>query len=672
MRMQRRTTFQLRAPWAFAVAVAAALVGVRPAFAQVTNLADLSLEQLVDIEITSVSKRETSLFRSPAAIAVVTSDDIRRLGITSYPEALRGVPGLNVGRIDHNIWAIGARGFAYQYTDKLLVLQDGRTLYTPSFAGVFWDAHDSVLEDVDRIEVIRGPGATLWGSNAVNGVINIITKSAAETQGGLFSIAGGPGEGREASVRYGGRAGAHVFYRVSAKQFDRDPMVGAAGEDLPENWKSLRGGLRVDWLPTADDLVTFQVDSMRSEVREILREYVFEAPFATFTPIVSDSRTTNVLGRWTRTFSDAGELSVQSYFDTGWHDNLGTKEFRDTFDLEVQHRFAWRDRHDIMWGAGYRTSSDDMRPAPDLVWLPQRETIQLGTAFVQDEVALVPEKLHFTIGSKFEHHDATGLELQPGARALWMPAKNHTVWAAVARAVRTPSRINLGASSDLGMIEIVPGLPPVQVVMRGDPDLKSEVMWAHELGYRGELGSRLSVDLAVFHNEYSRLITFVPAALEFSPDPLPHMVAPLATANASGGRGVGGELEVQWLAMNSWRLGGNFALQDVQTSGVEFTPFNITSRQAGLRSFLDLPFHIEQTTALTWVDALPSPFPGVPEVPAHTRLDVGFTWRPSESLEVGIWGRNLLEAHHLEFTGISTAQPAEVPRSFLGRVTWRF
>jgi iron complex outermembrane receptor protein len=636
------------------------------------DLDDLSLEQLVNVEITSVAKKETSLFRSPAAIGVVTSDDMRRMGATSFPEAMRWLPGVQIAQIDHNIWSVGARGFGFQFTDKLLVLQDGRSIYTPLFAGVHWDAHDAVLEDIERIEVIRGPGATLWGANAVNGVINIISKSARDTQGGLLSVAGGPGEGAEVSLRYGGEAARDVHYRAYVKHFDRDPMRDSFGAELPEDWQSWRGGFRLDWERASGDLLTVQGDVMTATVEEMYREPSFTPPYFTLTPIESESHAFNLLGRWTRVLANDSELTVQSYVESGVHESFGTREERDTFDLDVQHRIVFGERHDLIWGAGFRVSRDDVAPSSNATWVPQRQTLRLATAFVQDEIVVVPERVHLVVGSKIEHNDFTGVEVQPGVRLLWMPDAHQTVWAAVSRAVRTPSRQNDGLQAYLGVMDVPEMGGLFASFLRGHEDLSAEVLHAYELGYRAEIGRWLSVDVAGFQHDYRDYITFLPSEPEFVFEPVPHLRHNFDFANGASFSSHGGEITATAIVTPSLRLVADHTQQFTRLPDQGLGEVAFVSRQTSVRAFWRVRPGLELMAAVGYVGELPSPYPGFPEIPSYTRVDLGVIWRPTDALEIGVWGRNLQESRHLETYGVTTPQPAEIPRSVLGRVTWRF
>ncbi len=381
---------------------------------------ELSLDQLINIPVTSVSKKETKLNDSPAAISVITQDDIRRSGMTTLPELLRMVPGFDVARIDGNEWAVSSRGFNSQFARDLLVLIDGRTVYTPSSAGVFWNAQDVVLEDLDRIEVIRGPGATLWGANAVNGVVNIITKSAAETQGGLISTSFGTEDQPTTSARYGGQIATNLYYRVYVKYFSREGLLDDAGNGAPDDWKALRGGFRLDWEPATENTLTLQGDYYGEDALKNVSLTSLNPPYSQSADVMTHNSGGNLLGRWTHTFSESSQLTLQTYYDNVIQgDGLGI-EYQNTFDLDLQHRFALGERNDIVWGAGYRYTAVENTPSFNLTWTPDERRLQLFNIFLQDELTLVPDRLKLTVeASKLEAQRMilTGLEVGPASLA---------------------------------------------------------------------------------------------------------------------------------------------------------------------------------------------------------------------------------------------------------------
>jgi len=416
---------------------------VAEAAAHAPDLTELTLEQLMTVEITSASKKEEPLWDSAAAVFVITGEDIRRAGMKSIPEALRLAPGVQVAQFGANRWAISARGFNATFSNKLLVLIDGRTVYTPLFAGVFWDAQDTLLEDIERIEVIRGPGGTLWGANAVNGVINIITKQAKATQGGYVEVGGGTEERGFVGTRYGGRIGSDLFYRGYFKYANHDNLVTATGHEGIDDWRTYRGGFRLDWEPSTRDTVTVQGDLYKGDFGQTLPIPSLLPPFSATRESRDDFAGGNVLSRWRHRMADRRETSVQFYYDRTHRDELLFHETRDTVDLEFQHRFPLGARHDLIWGVDTRVTIDALNKinSPTLVFEPRRRTDHLVSGFIQDQIALIHDRLMLTLGSKFEHNSFSGFEAQPNARLVYSPNAWNRVWTAVSRAVRTTCQI---------------------------------------------------------------------------------------------------------------------------------------------------------------------------------------------------------------------------------------
>ncbi|HEY0455437.1 MAG TPA: TonB-dependent receptor [Verrucomicrobiae bacterium] len=631
--------------------------------------ADLSIEQLMNESVTSVSKKETKLADSPAAISVLTQDDIRRLGVASLPEALRGVPGLDVARINGHTWAISARGFQSQFGTKLLVMIDGRSVYQSSFAGVFWDLEDVVLEDLDRIEVIRGPGATLWGANAVNGVINIITKSARDTQGWLASSTFGTEEQPSTTLRYGGHSGSNLYYRVYVKYFNRDGLVDSSGQDAPDDSWGVHGGARLDWEPTVQDQYTLQGDYGYYEPVGTYDHRLLAPPFLRVFNATDHNKSGNFLGRWSHTFSESSQLSLQSFYTHTAHTLGDGGEVSDTLDFDLQDRFGLGEWNDIVCGVGYRVISDNLPPSEVLTWTPQKRTMNLFTAFVQDEITVRPERLKLILGSKFEHNVDTGFEVQPGARLLWTPSSRQTAWAAVSRAVRTPSRFDRGARVEVAGFQPDPFAPVMDVALIGNPHLKAEQLIAYEIGYRVEPVKQISIDATAFYNRYKNLIGYLPGSptFELSPPP-PHLLLPQYAANNGRGETYGAEVSLQYKVIDCWRLAADYSwIHPGALAKLGELNSAIPQQQARLRSYLDLPHNFELNSSIAYVDRLSNL-----KVSSYVRLDAGVIWRPLSSLELGIWGQNLLESRHWEFPSQLSSFRTEMPRSFFGKITWKF
>ncbi|HEY0945274.1 MAG TPA: TonB-dependent receptor [Opitutaceae bacterium] len=611
----------------------------------VAALKKLSLEQLMDVEVTSVSRRPEKLAVTPSAIQVITGDDIRRSGASSIPEALRLASNLAVAQRDSWQWAISSRGFNSTTSNKLLVMIDGRTLYTPLYAGVFWDAQDTLLEDVDRIEVVSGPGATLWGANAVNGVINLVTKSARDTQG-LLLLGGGGTELRGfAGVRYGGEIAPNLHYRVYAKYFDRDSSVRAVGGDAGNDWHMGQGGFRVDWQASSTDLLTLQGDFYANRVNQ------------SGTSDDNEASGGNLLGRWSHTLASGSDFQLQWYYDrTHRHLSNSIEEDLGTYDVDFQHRFTPVARHDIIWGAGYRLIDDRVHNPPNLAFLPADVTREWVNAFVQDELTLLPGRLHLTVGSKFEHNEYTGWEIQPSARLAWQPAGTHTAWASVSRAMRTPSRIDRELYA--------PAEPPFTLVA-GGPDFDSEELIAYELGYRVQPIPRLAVAASGFYHDYDDL-----RSLERLNPPAPF---PFVIGNGFKGESYGAELTADYRPTDWWRLRAGFTRQLIhlqpKPGSTDASSGSSESQDTNhillLRSSLDLPGDVELDAIYRHIGEI-----ATQGVPAYDELEVRVGWRPTPSLELSLVGQNLLHEEHVEFGSSNSRQAIE--RGVHGKVVWLY
>jgi iron complex outermembrane receptor protein len=630
------------------------------------DLENFTLEQLVNVQVTSVSKKETDLFTAPAAIYVITQEDIRRSGLTSIPELLRMVPGLDVARIDANHWAISSRGFNDQFANKLLVLMDGRTIYSPVTAGVFWNVQDVPLNDIDRIEVIRGPGATLWGANAVNGVINIITKSAKDTQGGFVTVTYGTEDQPYTTDQYGGQFATNLFYRAYVTYFNRDNFSDSTGKDTADSWDAIRGGFRMDWEPTTENNFTLQGDIYHSNAGETIDQTTLTPPFSNRTNYVDHDQGGNVLGRWTHNFSDTSQLSLQMYYDYSEDGNAPVIIQNDTYDFDLQQRFALGTRQDIVLGAGYRYLTTDIAKSDFFVTLaPTGDREQIVNTFLQDDITVVRDRLHIILGAKFEHYPDTGFEWEPSVRLAWTPTEKQTVWAAVSRAVRTPSDL------EQDILENRSFNPPALISVFGNPNLQPEVLWAYELGYRIKPVERLSFDVATYYNVYDQLVTTVQGTPFFEP-PAGPVVVPLTFENNQHAETYGAEISGEWRVIDNWKLTASYTFSQTQLNPSQ-TYDNNPQNQFQIHSYVNLPHHVELDGAVYYVDQI-NPLLGNASttIPAYVRVDLGVTWRPVKSLELGIFGQNLLDENNPEFTNVKTTVVTEIPRSVMGRITWSF
>ncbi len=634
---------------------------------------DLTLEQLVNVKVTSVAKEQTDLFTSPAAISVVTADDIRRLGIASLPEALRLVPGMDVAQINANEWAVSARGFNAEFGRDLLVLMDGRTLYTPSTAGVFWNSQDVVMEDLDRIEVIRGPGATLWGANAVDGVINVISKSAKETQGMLISGSAGSVEQDSATVRYGGELASNLCYRIYAKRSDGYQFSDSAGAQAGDSWNSSLGGFRADWEPPSQNVLTLQGDFYDDVAGKPVEQVSLTPPGVLFVTRNEYNQGGNLLGRWTHNSSDSAQWTLQSYFDHVEQETGYGTQYLNTYDIELQDHFSLGSWNDFVVGTGYRYQDADETPTFEVTWTPQTQHLRLFNVFGQDDLALVPDRLHLMAGIKLEDNSLVQWEYEPNGRLLWTPAKNQIFWAAVSRATRTPSLFELGSRLNAAAFQPPPPSPPALVSVFGNPEATAEKLVAYETGYRVEPAKNLSFDLTGFYNVYQHLLVTVanPTMIETSPSPT-HLLLSSTYMNAGSGDTYGVELSSQWRVFENWRLTASYSWLGAQlTPASDFAQSPL--QQFQVRSYLDLPCHLELNGAIYLVGRSTAPLAtGFEQIPSYARADLGLIWGARKWLEVGLWGQNLLQSEHLEFSSQQTHDLIDLPRSVLAKVTARF
>lgn len=639
----------------------------------------MSVEDLMNLQVTSVSKRTQKVADAAAAIFVITQEDIKRSGARNIPETLRMVPGIEVARLDANKWAISSRGFNGRFANKLLVLIDGRSVYTPLFSGVYWDVQDVPLEDVDRIEVIRGPGATLWGANAVDGVINIITKPARATKGGLVQVEGGDDQLTSDTARFGDKVGDKGYYRAYAKYFDWMSGSGAAGQNAADGWHQVRGGFRSDWTLSHADSLTFQGDLYNSREGETLTVPTLAAPYSSTFENVGHYSGGNLLGRWSRS-SGGSSYSLQGYFDrTNYSDNSLFTDHETVFDIDFQHDFHLGNANEIVWGAGYRSIQDGNVSSFTVSVQPSHAQYNLFSTFVQDEVNFLDSRLRVTVGSKFEHNDFTGWEFEPNIRFLGSISKTQSAWVAVSRAVRTPALTEEGLR--LNDAVIPPGTPPfnsplpVIEAVFGSQQFQSEDLIAYEIGYRVQASNSFSVDIATFYNSYSNLRTAEPGApfVEVAPTPT-DVVVPFAALNKMSGGTYGVEPFFDWKVLPRWKLFGSYSFlkMNIHKNSNSLDPTadlpngENPEHQFYFRSSLELPKHIEQNLVVRHVTQLP----GL-NVPGYSSLDGGVRWTPVPGWEFSFNGENWLNDRHTEFApDFVNTLPTIVGRSFNVAITW--
>ena len=639
---------------------------------QPRDFMNLNIEELMRINVTSVSKKEEKLINTSAAVFVITQEDIRRSGVTSIPEALRMAPGLQVARMDSNKWAITSRGFNSRFANKLLVLIDGRSVYTPLFSGTFWEVQDTLLENIERIEVIRGPGGALWGANAVNGVINIITKDSYKTEGAYVSAGGGTEETGFAEARFGGSVHEDWAYRFYIKGFSRDTGDVKDGSEH-DDWRMARGGFRTDFTSLDDSRLTLQGEYYRGEAGQ--RAFLPDFSLPTFIRIEDEDVLLsggNILFRWTKAIRNPSDFVLQMYYDRTERDEFLYQENRDTFDFDVQYRFPFLNLHDIMMGFGYRLTADSISVSKPASISRESQHDQLFSAFIRDELTLIPDHLMLTLGSKFEHNDYTDFEVQPSATLLFKPSEKQTVWGAISRAIRTPSRLETTANF---LTQAPPEIPILRIV--ADEGFDSEELTAYEVGYRIQPFDRLSLDFATFYNIYNNLQTaefFQTLEFDFGGPPSFH------PRNNMDGETYGVEATAQWQVSDWCQIHSFYTLFDMQlhvdnsssdTLREAIFEDDIPAHQFSVRFLMDLPFNLEFDSWLRYVDNINSGDNGVNN---YLTLDIHLGWRPTDNLEITLVGQNLLDSTHREYipSTLLNTQITEVERGVYGKVSWHF
>jgi iron complex outermembrane receptor protein len=644
----------------------------------VPDVTALSLEDLMNLQVTSVAKRSQKLADSPAAIFVITQEDIHRSGARNIPEALRVAPGIEVARIDENKWAITARGFNDRFSNKLLVLQDGRSIYTPLFSGVYWRLQDLVLEDVDRIEVIRGPGATLWGANAVNGVINIITKDASATQGSLISVGTGNELDVLASVRVGGKIDRKTYIRGYSKFVDWKSSTDETEREAFDGWHSTRVGFRIDRAPDSEASFTLQGDAYLGRYGETMTAPLLLPPYRAAFQSTNSFSGGNLLGRWNQSLSRS-KISLQMYYDRTNTGSLLLVNHQNIYDVDFQHDIRVTENHDLIWGAGYRSLQDAIDSSPYAALVPNHRNRNLFSGFVQDDFALAEPRLRLTLGSKFERNDFTGFEVEPNARMLWTVSQKHSIWTAVSRAVRTPARTeeDIQLTTAVTPPSLQSGGLPVQVTVFGNPQFKSEDVIAYEAGYRVRPARTLFADFAGFYNSYSNLLTAEPQLPFIAAAPSPaHVIAPFLESNKRSGTTHGVEAFAEWKALPKLTVSGvySFLEMDIRHDSDSFETFMVDPNASSprhqyyLRSSVDLPKSLEHDIILRYVYRL-----GGLDIPSYYSLDAHVGFKPDKRVELSFGGQNLLNDRHIEFRpDFVNTLATQVKRTFQTTVTVKF
>ena len=642
-----------------------------------TDLTTKSLEDLMNVEVTSVSRSEQKLSRTASAIFVITAEDISRSGATNIPDLLRMVPGMDVAQIDANTWAVSARGLNGEFSNELLVMIDGRTVYVPTFGGVLWDVLDMPLDDIERIEVIRGPGGTVWGANAVNGVVNIITKKAADTHGGLIVAGAGNLDQGFGTAQYGGSLGKNTDYRFYSKYLDQAQLPGLAGQSGGDGWHLLSGGFRVDSALSPKDALTIQgslYTGAEGDPSLALQSVTSPGP-QEVDPEVSLSGGFLQLA-WDHTFSGRSDTKFQISYDS-YERNDALRENRYTLNLDFQHHFIWGQRQNIVWGLGYRYSSSHTNGDLTVSLNPADLHTQIGSSFIQDEIAISPDRLYLTLGTKLEHDYYTGWVLLPSARLTWQPNSHQMFWAAVSRAARTPSSVDTAERLNFAGFPGPTGTP-VLIGQVGNPHFKNEDLTAYEGGVRTTVLKRLSIDLSAFYGNYTHQATTEPAppVFETTPSP-PHLFIPTTFENLMHGESQGLEIAANWKVTDRWTLSPGYAFEQIHmhldpsshdTTSVSPAEGSSPVNSAQLRSHFVFPHNMAWDTSAYFVGRLADP-----RIPSYTRVDTSLSWHYREGLSISLVGQNLVRDQHLEFIDSANASTSTlIKRSGYAKFTWRF
>jgi iron complex outermembrane receptor protein len=638
------------------------------------DLFNMPLDQLSNLSVTSVSKKSEKASQAPAAIYVITHEDIKHSGMTSIPELLRMVPGIQVAQAGSHQWAITSRGNNSQFANKLLVLMDGRTLYTPLNSGVYWDVQDMVLDDIERIEVIRGPGATLWGANAVNGVINIISKSTKDTKGGLVNAGYGSIEKGFLDARYGGNINDSTAYRIYGKGLKRDEFEKPNGQDANDEWHNTQAGFRLDSAISEKSNLTFQGDIYNGRADFPVTVPSLSSPFSKSFLDEEKMLGGNLLGRWNYAQSEASDMTLQVYYDYTKRDNSILKDERNTYDIDFQHAWKINDRNDFVWGLGYRLISDSISNTLLFQANPDSRSDQILSAFVQDKFAIVPDKLFLTLGSKFENNDYTGFEFQPSGRLSYLVTDRQTVWGSVSRALRNNNRANSDAVLTVAAAPTgIPAFPVGLAGSKGNTNLDSERLIAYEIGYKIQPKDNLSFDVSAFYNDYDDIFANyfgTPYFNTFGGTTYP--VVPLEIGNLAYQTSTGYEAAANWEVNNDWKLAASYNYLNFDFTNPTKIGFTVQGRsprhQFNVRSCLNLPHDVSMDNALYFVDHLS----GL-NIDSYYRFDTRLAWKVIDGVELSIVGQNLFNGGgHQEFGPFIYNSSAEVGRSVYGKVAWQF
>jgi iron complex outermembrane receptor protein len=641
-----------------------------------SGLADASLEELMNIEVTSVSKKAQRLSSTAASVFVITAEDIRRSGL-ELPEVLRLAPGVQVARVETGRWAVAIRGFNNDFSNKLMVLIDGRSIYSDVNPGVMWDMVHVAADDIERIEVIRGPNAALWGENAVNGVISVITKSAKSTQGALVTAEGGSETEGRGTARFGGELGSNAFYRVGGHYADTAPLVSDGGSASVHGWNSSSVDLRMDWNPTAQNSVEVSGQGYHSVLGHDVTAPTASNPFPSVVDAQEHSFSANLMARWQHDISEQSSVEGRiswSHMDYG---DANVPQRATTVDAEFQHHILLGDRNDLIWGLEYKDATAEMTPTLVFKVLPSHSDRKLGAIFAQDEITLVPDKLRFVVGVRTSYDTAARLQIEPTGRLLWTPRMNLTTWTAVSRAVHTPSVLEQNLSATLAAIPLQ-GPAFALLTLASNPDSRPESALSYEAGQRIQVSPALSFDLSAFYTIHQHLLgqeSLAPYFVPASGIDLAHLVLPEIQTNVRYGASEGYELSATWSVAPRWKLAAGSDWLRIHTHDYPGMIATDTVTDGGtsphiqyeLRSNLDLTRKLEFDTAVYYVSALPEE-----KVPSHFRLDVRLGWRMTQQIELSAGVKDALDPQHPEMYSQRLSGLEGIQRNCYGKLTWRF
>ncbi len=636
------------------------------------GLADASLEQLLETRVTTVSKKEQSLSRTAAAVFVIGADDIRRSGALSLPDLLRMVPGVNVAQINAHTWAISIRGFNSRYSNKVLVLIDGRSVYTPAFSGVYWEHLDLPLEDIERIEVIRGPGASTWGANAVNGVINIITKTSADTRGALVTATSGTETYAGDTLQYGGAAGDHGAYRAFAR-YGHDGGSGLpGGRAASDAWTRVHGGFRSDWNLSSDDGLMVEGEWFSDREGEMAGCSFLGGESDPGIAGRSTAQGGDLMARWSHHLSGGSETELRAYYDEYRRTEFGVLDNTRNLDIEFQDHLKFGPRHDVVWGAGYRSSRSILNGALVSLAMPAWQD-HLASAFLQDEVTLA-ENVWLTPGLRVEHDSYIGFDVEPGLRLAWAPSERHTLWAAASRSLRQPSAVDTSVNAILSTSSPYAGVEQI-VRLIGNPHFHPEAANDFEIGYRAQVTKSLALDLASFLTSYHHLTTLEPGTASLVPGVPSILNAPLYYDNLASALSYGGELAVSWNLTPRWKVSPTYSYlhlnvrKDASSAAAALLGSAPLApvHTAGVRSQFNLPGRVEFDQWMGWTGGIPDT-----GVPGYARLDLRIGRRFGRSIELSVGGQNLLRPGTIQFPDLTGYLASESERSFYGKIGWNF